>query len=104
MNDNEKEINYEILPLDMDMDETDINLRSYFSRMSDERLLEYDPDWTDEQVIEWDGNFTCEGELFLICSEREVFIDEYRRVLEEHMGFRGLTPGGKKKAGEQQAS
>jgi len=88
-------VNYELLPEGVPKDETDINLRSYFSRQSDERLLEYDPNWTDEQVIEWDGNFTCDGELFLVCSEREVMIDEYRRVLEEHMGFRGLKPGGK---------
>lgn len=86
----DNDINYEVLPAGMPMDETDINLRSYFSRLSDERLLEYDPDWSDEQVMAWDDNFTNEGTLFLICSERDVEIDEYRRVLEEHMGFRGL--------------
>lgn len=89
-------VNYETMPHGMPMDETDVNLRSYFSRMSDERLLQYDPAWSDEQVIEWDGNFTSDGDLFLICSERDVEIDEYRQVLEEHMGFRGLKPGGKK--------
>lgn len=85
-------VNYERLPADMPMDETDINLRSYFSRMSDERLKQYDPAWTDEQVMAWDDNFTSEGNLFLICSERDVEVDEYRRVLEEHLGFRGLRP------------
>jgi len=85
-------VNYERLPADKVMDETDINLRSYFTRMSDERLLEYDPDWTDEEVIAWDGNFTNEGDLFLICCEREVDVQEYRQVLQEHMGFRQLTP------------
>ena len=36
-------------------DETDINLRAHFTRMSDERLKEYDASWSDEQLIEWDG-------------------------------------------------
>jgi len=85
-------INYERLPADMDMDETDINLRSYFSRLPDERLLEYDPSWSDEELMRWDDNFTNEGTLMLVCSERDVEIDEYRAVLEQHMGFRGLTP------------
>ena len=85
-------VNYERLPADKEMDETDINLRSYFSRMSDERLLEYDPNWTDEEVIRWDDNFTSEGSLFLPCSERDVEIDEYRQVLVEHMHYRGLMP------------
>lgn len=88
-------INYEKLPADMDMDETDINLRSYFCRQTDERLLEYDPSWTDEQTIAWDDNFTSDGNLMLICSEREIDIAEYRRVLEEHMGFRGLKLAGR---------
>ena len=33
----DKDINYEVLPAGMAMDETDVNLRSYFSRMSDEK-------------------------------------------------------------------
>lgn len=83
--------NYETMPGGMAMDETDVNLRSYFSRLSDERLREYDPTWTDEQVMAWDDNFTSEGTLFLICSERDVDIEEYRRVLVEHMGLRGIS-------------
>lgn len=82
------DINYERLPLGMAMDETDVNLRSYFSRLSDEKLSEYDPTWTDEQVIAWDDNFRDDGNLFLICSERDVNIEEYRRVLMEHIRFR----------------
>ena len=74
-------INYEILPAGMAMDETDVNLRSYFSRMSDEKLQEYNQRWGDEEVIAWDGNFRDDGILFLICSERDVNIEEYRRVL-----------------------
>lgn len=84
-------VNYEVLPQGMWMDETDINLRSYFARQSDERLAEYDPSWSDEQVVTWDDNFTNEGHLFLTCSERDVEIEEYRQVLEEHLKFRGIA-------------
>ena len=82
------DINYERLPLGMAMDETDVNLRSYLSRMSDEKLSEYDPTWSDEQVMAWDDNFRDDEVLFLICSERDVNIEEYRRVLMEHIRFR----------------
>ena len=85
------DVNYEVLPAARDMDETDINLRSYFSRLSDERLREYRSDWTDEQVMEWDDNFTVDGTLFMICCERDVEIEEYRQVLEEHLKLRGLA-------------
>lgn len=86
---NDSSINYERLPEGMAMDETDINLRSYFSRMSDEKLSEYNPRWTDEEVIAWDQeNFKDDGTLFLICSERDIEVEEYRRVLEEHIRFR----------------
>lgn len=81
-------INYEVLPAGMAMDETDVNLRSYFSRMSDEKLREFNPRWTDEEVIAWDDNFRDDGNLFLICSERDVDIEEYRRVIAEHIRFR----------------
>ena len=40
---NNADVNYEVLPTGMAMDETDINLRAHFSRMSDEKLAEYDP-------------------------------------------------------------
>ncbi len=83
------DVNYERLPEGMAMDETDINLRSYFSRKSEEKLAEYNPRWTDDEVIAWDQeNFKDDGTLFLICSERDVEIEEYRRVLEEHIRFR----------------
>jgi hypothetical protein len=83
------DINYEIMPAGMAMDETDVNLRSYFSRMSLEKLAEYRPNWTDEEVMAWDDeNFRDDGTLFLICSERDVEIEEYRRVLVEHIRFR----------------
>jgi len=78
-------------PLDgIPTDETDINLRAYFSRISDERLREYDRSWNDEQVIEWDGNFRSDGALMLVCCERDIEIREYRTVLEEHIRRRGI--------------
>ena len=40
------------------------------------------PAWTDEQVIQWDDNFKDDGTLFLPCSERDVDVHEYRRVLQ----------------------
>ena len=86
----ENEINYEHLPSEMAMDETDVSLRAYLSRLSDERLAEYDPQWTDEQVIEWDGNFRSDGNLMLVCCERDVDVEEFRRVLEEHLTYRKL--------------
>jgi len=71
-------------------DETDINVRAYFSRLSDDRLREYDPSWSDEKLMEWDGNFRSDGALMLVCCERDVDIEEYRRVIDEHIKLRGL--------------
>jgi hypothetical protein len=56
--------------------------------MRDDKLRQYRPEWSDEQVIEWDGNFTNEGNLMIACSERDVDIDEYRRVLDQCMAYR----------------
>ena len=44
--------------------------------------------WTDDQVIEWDGNFKSDGNLMLVCCERDVDVTDFRRVLEEHLKFR----------------
>ena len=71
-------------------DETDISIRAYFSRLSEQRLREYDPSWSDAEVMEWDGNFRSDGALMLVCCERDIEIDEYRRVLAEHLKQRGL--------------
>jgi len=71
-------------------DETDISLRAYFSRMTDNKLLEYDPAWPDQQVIEWDGNFRSDGALMLVCCERDIEIKEYRAVIKEHIQRRNL--------------
>jgi hypothetical protein len=82
------EPNYERMPVGMAMDETDVNLRAHFSRMSDEKLAEYSSVWTDDEVMAWDDDFRDDGTLFLVCSERDVEIEEYRRVLIEHIAFR----------------
>ena len=81
----------ESLPADVPMDETDISLRAYLSRLGDEHLAQYDPSWDNEQVIEWDGNFRSDGNLMLVCCERDIDVDEFRRVLEEHLRLRRLS-------------
>jgi len=86
------ELNYERLPADQAMDETDINLRAYLAGLEESHLSEYDPSWSDEQVIAWDGNFRDDGALMLVCCERDVEIDEFREVLVEHMQFRQIAP------------
>jgi hypothetical protein len=69
-------------------DETGVNLRAYFDRMPDDKMRQYSPSWSDDQVTEWDGNFRDDGALFLICSERDVEIGEYRKLLEECIRYR----------------
>ncbi len=85
------EPNYEKLPTTLDMDETDINVRAYFSRMSEERLREYQPDWSDDQIKEWDGNFRSDGVLMLVCCERNIEVEDYRQIIEEHRKLRGIA-------------
>ena len=72
-------------PVEIQMDETDVNLRAYLEGLSAEHLAKYNPDWTDEEVVEWDGNFRSDGALMLVCCERDVEIAEFREVLEEHI-------------------
>jgi hypothetical protein len=79
---------FESYPPGMDMDETDVNLRTYFTRMDDAKVDSYDPDLSDEELMTWDGNFKNDGSLMITCSEREVQIDEYRSVLELYIEFR----------------
>ena len=81
----------ESLPADVPMDETDISLRAYLSRLGDEHLARYNCSWDNEEVIEWDGNFRSDGNLMLVCCERDIDVDEFRRVLEEHLRLRRLT-------------
>lgn len=80
--------NFEQEPSNDPMDETDINLRAYFDRMDDEKMQQYSANWTDAEVVEWDGNFRDDGELMLFCCERDVVVDEYRRVLEACIEYR----------------
>ena len=80
--------NFEQEPFNELYDETSINLRAYFDRMPDEKMGGYDPSWTDERVIEWDGNFRDDDNLLLVCSERDVDVREYRRVLAECIEYR----------------
>ncbi|HSB11758.1 MAG TPA: hypothetical protein VLM38_19875 [Blastocatellia bacterium] len=80
--------NFEQEPSDEPMDETSVNLRAYFDRMPDEKMRLYSPSWSDEQVIEWDENFRNDGNLLLLCSERDVEVDEYRKVLEQCIRYR----------------
>jgi hypothetical protein len=70
------------------MDETGYNLRAYFDRMPDEKLRQYSRSWSDAQLVEWDGNFKSDGDLLLPCSERDVDVAEYRRVLEQCIRYR----------------
>jgi len=80
--------NFEQEPSDEPSDETAINLRAYFDLMSDAKLQQYSPTWTDEQTITWDDNFRNDGYLMLLCSERDVDVHEYRRVLETCIAYR----------------
>jgi hypothetical protein len=80
--------NFEQEPWDTPPDETSVNLRAYFDRMDDAKMQQYRPEWSDEAIIEWDGNFTDEGTLLIACSERDVEIDEYRRVMAQAIEYR----------------
>jgi hypothetical protein len=83
-------VDYEHLPGDGRLDETDVSLRAYLARLSDEHLGQYDPTWSDEQVMAWDGNFRSDGGLMLVCCERDVDVAEFRRVLERHLRYRKI--------------
>ena len=86
--------NFEQEPwVDENPDETSINLRAYFDRMPDEKMQQYAPEWTGEQVIEWDGNFKDDGALMIACCERDVDIEEYRRILEQARRYRNRVRG-----------
>ncbi|MEK6303059.1 MAG: hypothetical protein AABO41_20295 [Acidobacteriota bacterium] len=80
--------NFEQEMSDERTDETGVNLRAYFDRMPDEKMLRYSATMSDERLIEWDGNFCEDGGLLLPCSERDVDVEEYRRVLDQCMRYR----------------
>ena len=81
-------MDYEHFPGDKPLDETDVSLRAYLTRLSDEHLALYDSSWTDAQVEAWDGNFRSDGALMLVCCERDIDVADFRRALEEHLRFR----------------
>ena len=84
-------MDYEHLPGDEPLDETDVSLRAYLSQLSDEHLARYEPSWSDEEVRQWDGNFRSDGALMLVCCERDIDATEFRRALAQHLRFRQLT-------------
>ena len=80
--------NFEQEPDGEPLDETGVNLRAYFDLMPDEKMQQYRSDWADEQTIVWDDNFRDDGNLMLLCSERDVDVREYRKVLEICIRYR----------------
>jgi hypothetical protein len=84
-------MDYEHLPGDKPLDETDVSLRAYLAGLSDEHLAQFDPGWSDEQVTAWDGNFRSDGALMLVCCERDIDVTDFRRALEEHLQYRRLA-------------
>lgn len=80
--------NFEQEPSDEPMDETGVNLRAYFDRMPDEKLRQYSRSWSDDRVREWDENFRDDGNLMLLCCERDVDVHEYRAVIEQCIEYR----------------
>ena len=85
--------NFEQEPTNDPLDETGITLRAYFDRVADAKLRQYDPTWSDEQVMEWDGNFKDDGSLMMFCCERDVDVEEYRRVLAQCISYRDRVRG-----------
>ena len=72
-------------PTEVQMDETDVNLLAYLESLTSGHLAKYNPEWTDDEVKEWDVNFRSDGVLMLVCCERDVEIEEFRKILEEHI-------------------
>ena len=79
---------FEQYPMDEPKDETDVSLRAYLMSLKDDHLNAYQTTWSDQEVIQWDGNFRADGALMLVCCERDVEIDEFRRVLEQFLSYR----------------
>ena len=70
--------------------------------MDGTKVRSVDLDWSDEQLRRWDGNFRNDGALMMVCCDRDVRIDEYRRVLGEFLQFK--KTGGKASDSEGAAS
>ncbi len=86
------EWNFEQLPRDQPGDDSTVNLRAYLDRMPGEKMRQYRPDWADQQVIDWCGDFREDGALFLVCSERDIEVAEFRKELEECIAYRRRHP------------
>jgi hypothetical protein len=82
---------FEHWPEGQPLDETDVSLRAYITGLSEDHLARYDPTWTDEQVMAWDGNFRSDGHLMLVCCERDIDVEEFRRVLELYRSYRNSS-------------
>jgi hypothetical protein len=78
-------IDFERWPGDQPLDETDVSLRAYVTRIPAEKLARYQSAWSDEEVAEWDGNFRSDGALMLVCCERDVGVREFREIVEAYM-------------------
>lgn len=89
----DRDVNFERLPGDGPLDETDVALRAYLARLTDEHLTQYDPTWPDDRVTAWDGNFRSDGALMLTCCERDVGVGEFREVLQQHIAYRKSRSG-----------
>lgn len=87
------EWNFEQLPRDQPGDDSTVNLRAYLDHMPDEKMRQYRRDWTDEQVIGWCGDFREDGALFLVCSERDIEVAEFRKELEDCIAYRHQRAG-----------
>jgi len=81
-------MDYEHLPGDGPLDETDVSLRAYLASLPDEKLAEYDPSWSNEHVATWCGNFRSDGALMLVCCERDIDVTDFRHALEQHLSYR----------------
>ena len=82
---------FEQWPPDMRKDETDVCGRAYVTRIPEEKLAEYDPNWTDEELMEWDGNFRMDGGLMLVCVEGDIEASDFREIIEQYLEFRKLA-------------
>lgn len=89
----EPDWNFEQEPYDEPPDETSRSLRHYLDRMPDVKMRQYRRDWSDDEVVRWDGNFRDDGNLMLVCCEREVDVGEYRRELENCTRYRDRSVG-----------
>jgi len=85
--------NYEQEPRTDPGDETSVNLRAYLDQMDDAKMQEYRPEWSAGEVIAWCGDFRDDGNLFLVCSERDVDVHEFRRELEASIEYRNRVRG-----------